>query len=58
MEIRGFTVKKSGFILCKDCTKAGFFSAKLVAEWKKPRPSAFCVSDTSCMEKFQADWLP
>jgi hypothetical protein len=21
-------------ILCKDCAKAGFFSAKLVAEWK------------------------
>ena len=41
MEIRTFTAKKLAFILCKDCTKAGFFSAKLVAEWKKP--SAKCI---------------
>ncbi|MEI6077691.1 MAG: hypothetical protein WCS94_19070 [Verrucomicrobiota bacterium] len=45
---RAFTAKKCAFILCKDCTKAGFFSAKLVTEWKKPSAKCiWCITYTS-----------
>ncbi|MGA9779946.1 MAG: hypothetical protein WBS33_16920 [Verrucomicrobiia bacterium] len=43
--------KKAGHILCKDYTKAGFFSAKLVAEWKRTSAKCIkCITYTSTAE--------
>jgi hypothetical protein len=41
MEKVTITAKQLDFILCKDYTRAGFFTAKLVAEWEIT--SAECI---------------
>ena len=48
--------KKARLFLCKDYTKSGVLSARLVPVEENHRPSAFCVADTSWREKVQADW--